>query len=215
MSLQSEQKLSLYVDHQLCSPYAMFGFIALQEKNLPFELKMVDLISKQNHQQDFSEKSFTLRVPTLTHNDFSLSESSAIIEYLDDTFVDTAVYPVERQQRARARQIQAWLRSDLLPIRAERNTQVLFYGQRFAPLSDEAMRAAQHLFSVVEHLLPVGESHLFGRWSIVDTELALMLNRLVMHGDQVPQRLADYARLQFERESVQRWMTHDRPALAS
>ena len=36
MSLQSEQKLSLYVDHQLCSPYAMFAFIALQEKKLPF-----------------------------------------------------------------------------------------------------------------------------------------------------------------------------------
>jgi glutathione S-transferase len=33
-----------------------------------------------------------------------------------------------------------------------------------------------------------------------------MLNRLVMHGDPVPATLADYATLQFQRPSVQKWM---------
>jgi len=215
MSQKLEQKLTLYVDDQCCSPYAMSVFVALHEKKLPFELKMINLAAKKIQEQDFVRKSLTQRVPTLVHDGFSLSESSAIVEYLDETFPEVSLYPKDLQWRARARQVQAWLRSDLMPIRVERNTQVLFYGQRFAPLSSEALAAARHLYEVVETLLPVGEHHLFGEWSIADTDLALMLNRLVMHGDEVPQRLADYAREQFQRPSVQLWLNQNRPVLAA
>jgi glutathione S-transferase len=40
---------------------------------------------------------------------------------------------------------------------------------------------------------------LFGSWCIADVNLALMLNRMVLHGDPVPKRLADYAAHQFDR----------------
>ncbi|MDH4191976.1 MAG: glutathione S-transferase, partial [Betaproteobacteria bacterium] len=43
--------------------------------------------------------------------------------------------------------------------------------------------------------------------------LALMLNRLVLNGDSVPERLAAYARRQWERPSVRRWVDRERPAL--
>ncbi|MCA3783732.1 MAG: glutathione S-transferase, partial [Burkholderia sp.] len=56
-------------------------------------------------------------------------------------------------------------------------------------------------------------AHLFGEWSIADVDLAVMLNRLVLNDDPVPQRLADYARGQWERASVQRWVKLKRPPL--
>jgi hypothetical protein len=37
-------------------------------------------------------------------------------------------------------------------------------------------------------------------------ELALMLNRLVVNGDSVPQKLKDYAGGQWQRESVKQWV---------
>ncbi|HGZ2178582.1 TPA: glutathione S-transferase, partial [Escherichia coli] len=36
--------------------------------------------------------------------------------------------------------------------------------------------------------------------------LALMINRLVLHGDEVPERLVDYATFQWQRASVQRFI---------
>ncbi|MGV8577848.1 glutathione transferase, partial [Pseudomonas aeruginosa] len=46
----------------------------------------------------------------------------------------------------------------------------------------------------------------FREWCIADTDLALMLNRLVMHGDPVPERLRHYAHKQWQRPSVQAWL---------
>lgn len=208
-----ESRFRLYADAQFTSPYAMSVFVTLHEKQLPFDLSTVDLDSHANHEAKYAATSLTQRVPTLVEGDFALSESSAITEYLEEAFPQTRVYPQDRLLRARARQVQAWLRSDLMPIREERSTQVVFYGVRGAPLSSAAQAAAQKLLSAAEALLPVNAENLFGDWCIADTDLAVMLNRLVMHGDPVPARLAAYATRQWQRPSVQLWAKLDRPAL--
>ncbi|MGZ2748516.1 glutathione transferase [Burkholderia stagnalis] len=205
--------LRLYADAQYTSPYAMSVYVALQEKSLPFELVTVDLGNRAHFAPDYAATSLTQRVPTLVHDGFALSESSAITEYLDETFPGTRLYPADRQLRARARQVQAWLRSDLMPIRAERSTEVLFYGPSPEPLSGLAQAAARKLFAAADALLAPGAANLFGDWCIADVDLAVMLNRLVMNDDPVPTRLADYARAQWERPSVQRWVKLARPPL--
>lgn len=204
--------LRLYVDAQYASPYAMSVFVALHEKQLAFDMSSLDLGALEHRADGFSQLSLTQRVPTLVHGEFALSESSAITEYIDETFTEGApLYPAEPRNRARARQLQAWLRSDLMPIRQERPTEVIFYGPAGVPLSAVAHRAAKTLFQVAQALLADGAENLFGDWSIADVDLALMLNRLVMNGDAVPQRLASYADRQWQRPSVQRWVALERP----
>ncbi|WP_233804763.1 glutathione transferase [Paraburkholderia sp. HP33-1] len=208
-----QHPLHLYTDAQFTSPYVMSVFVTLREKGLPFDLSAVDLASKANHASDYAARSLTRRVPTLIHEDFALSESSAITEYLEETFPQTPVYPRDRHLRARARQVQAWLRSDLLPIRQERSTEVIFYGARGGPLSPIAEEAAQKLFAAADALLPDHSPNLFGEWCIADTDLALMLNRLVLNGDTVPLKLKEYATQQWQRASVQQWVQLERPPL--
>lgn len=203
----------LYVDAQYTSPYAMSAFVALTEKAVPFELRTVDLNGGANHDAAYAAQSLTARVPTLVDGDFALSESSAITEYLDETCPGIALYPADPRTRARARQVQAWIRSDLMPIRVERSTIVVFYAPSGRPLSPEAQGAAHKLFRVAEALLAHGGEHLFGSWSLADVDLALMINRLVLGGDAVPPLLADYARRQWERPSVQAWVNQVRPPL--
>lgn len=203
----------LYTDAQYTSPYAMSVFVALKEKRLPFDLRSVDLDSGANHAADYVSDSLTARVPTLVDGTFALSESSAITEYLDDVYAGIALYPAAPQDKARARQVQAWLRSDLLPIRLERSTIVVFYQPSQAPLSNAAQGAANKLFRAADSLLAHGGDHLFGDWSIADVDLTLMLNRLLLNGDAVPPRLANYARRQWARPSVQEWVDLARPPL--
>lgn len=110
-------------------------------------------------------------------------------------------------QKARpARQVQAWLRSDLMPIREERSTDVVFAAAKKPPLSEAGKKSADKLFETAGVLLSHGGQNLFGEWSIADTDLALMLNRLVLNGDEVPAALVDYATFQWQRASVQRYV---------
>ena len=205
--------MRLYVDHMYTSPYALSVFVTLREKGLAFDTITLDLDAAQQHAADFARLSLTQRVPTLVEGDFALSESSAITEYLEQAYPGTPVYPADPKLRARARQIQAWLRSDLLPIRQERSTMVVFYGQKMPPLSPVAEAAAAKLISAAQDLLVGNPAYLFGDWSIADVDLAVMLNRLILNGDSVPGELVEYAQRQWQRPSVQAWVNQQRPAL--
>ncbi|WP_455917781.1 glutathione transferase [Pseudomonas cerasi] len=205
--------LRLYVDSQFTSPYAMSVFVTLREKGLAFDMLTLDLDTAQNQTADFTQLSLTQRVPTLVEGEFALSESCAITEYLEQVYPETPVYPADPQQRARARQVQAWLRSDLLAIRQERSTLVVFYGQKMPPLSPAAEAAVRKLFSATQTLLAGNPPYLFGEWSIADLDLAVMLNRLILNGDSVPTEWVDYAQRQWQRPSVQAWVNLQRPAL--
>ena len=203
----------LYVDANFASPYALVTFVSLLEKRISFETETVDLVARANQGPDFARTSITRRVPTLVHDGFSLSESSAICEYLDETFPGTRLYPTDPRDRARARQIQAWLRSDLMPIRDERPTFVVFCGATRPALSAQAREAADKLFSAALALLDGRTDNLFGDWSIADVDLAMMLQRLIVLGDPIPKRLVDYATLQWRRPTVQQWVHRARPPL--
>jgi glutathione S-transferase len=209
----NHRPLSLYVDAHFTSPYAMSAFVTLREKGLEFELLTLNLDTAENQTEAFAQLSLTGRVPTLVQGEFALSESSAITEYLEDVFPQVPVYPAEPRQRARARQVQAWLRSDLMPIRQERSTLVVFYGFKGEPLSPVAEAAAHKLISAAQALLADGREYLFGAWSIADVDLAVMLNRLILNGDSVPANLVAYAQHQWQRPSVQEWVKQARPSL--
>ncbi|WP_410211338.1 glutathione transferase [Aquirhabdus sp.] len=206
-------ELNLYVDTQYASPYAMSVFVALTEKRLPFNMTAVDLERGENHAEAYAGTSITGRVPTLVDGDFSLSESSAITEYLEEKYPEIAIYPKQLQKRARVRQIQAWLRSDLLPIRQERSTEVIFYQAQTQPLSEQAHLTAQKLFRATNQLITTQSQYLFEDWCIADIDLALMLNRLILAGDDVPEHLVAYAKYQWQRPSVQLWVNQKRPLL--
>ena len=91
---------------------------------------------------------------------------------------------------------------------------VLFYGPSAIPLSAEAQSAAQKLFAGASALLSHGGPYVCGTdWCIADVDLAIMLNRLVLNGDAVPQNLVNFASRQWERASVRLWVDQDRSSI--
>ncbi|MCS2155156.1 glutathione transferase [Scandinavium goeteborgense] len=201
--------ITLWSDNHFYSPYVMSVYVALQEKGLAFSLKTVDLAKGEHLQSGWKGYGLTRRVPLLEVDTFELTESSAITEYLDERFAPPQwerLYPHDIEKRARARQIQAWIRSDLMPIREERSTDVVFGGVNKPALSNAGEKAAAKLYDTASALLSHGKPNLFGEWSVADTDLALMINRLVLNGDDVPEQLVDYASFQWQRASVQRFL---------
>jgi glutathione S-transferase len=204
--------MRLFVDSKFVSPYALSAFVALRVKGLDVELDTIDLATRQNLDDDFFQTSVTSRVPTLIVDNFSISESSAIAEYLEELQPTPNLYPQNIQDRAKARQVQAWLRSDLLALRQDRPTEVIFYKPIPEELTPAGKIAADKLIKTTTLLLKDGRPNLFGSWSIADVDLALMLNRLIFNGDSVPNLLKQYAAQQWQHPAIQEWMDIKRPA---
>ena len=150
-------ELTLWVDAFWISPYAFSSFVALEEKGLAYDVEEMAMHRVEYRAPDYAKHSLTARVPMLRHRDFYLSESSAIAEYLEEAFPGTPrLLPEDVQQRARARQIMAWVRSDLMPIREERSAETIFYAPSTEPLSPKAEQAAAKLLAAVDSLLGLG-----------------------------------------------------------
>jgi glutathione S-transferase len=201
----------LYVDRFWISPYVFSCFVALREKNIAFETREVGLDRADQKADDYRARSVTGRVPSLTDGDFSLAESQAIIEYLEDVQPEPPILPRDPKARARARQLLAWIRSDLDALRAERPTTTMFYDQTSVPLTKAGEDAAAKLIDVASRVIPDGVAQLFGAWSIADADLAFMLHRLITNGHDLPEKVRDFAELQWSRPSVVEFVRRDRP----
>jgi glutathione S-transferase len=207
------EPLVLHVDGFWNSPYAFSAFVCLTEKGLPFETREVDLHERAQKTPAYRTLSVTGRVPVLEHGAFRLSESSAIVEYLEDVFPPPrypAMLPADARERARARQIMAWIRSDLMPIREERPTSSFFYRRQMPPLSAAGRQAAEKLIAVASTFIPDGRTSLFDAFTIADADLAMMLQRLIGNGEEVPPNLRAYAEAQWRRPSVRAFVERER-----
>jgi glutathione S-transferase len=205
---------ALYAESLWISPYVFSSLVALRAKRAAFDVVEVTLLDGAHQKPEYRESSVTGRVPSLEHAGFRLAESSAIAEYLEEVLAPPQhprLLPEPLRERARARQLMSWLRSDLAALRDARSTVTMFYRFRLQPLSGQAQRDVERLVRVAEQLVPANGGPLFGDWCLADSELAFMLHRLILNGEPVPERIAAYARAQWTRPSVREFVEHARP----
>lgn len=211
--------LTLYADQTWESPWAFHAMVALDELGVPYELDPIQRPIAKDIGDRLREHALLGKVPCLVDGDFWLTESSAISEYLAETFAPPAyprLLPADPKQRARARQVMSWLRTSLMGLREDRPTSSVFMRPVTTPLGEKAMRDRDELLGVTTKLLaaPGDRNTLFDDWSIADADLALMLMRLVANGDPVPDRIRAYAGAQWERPSIRSFLAHIPTALA-
>ena len=208
MSSVAAADLELFGNSRLTSPYVLSVYAALVEKGLPFTLSLLNLEQGEQHRPDFVAHSVSNRVPTLRHGRFWVSESLAILEYLEEAFPPPRyprLFPEQLEERARVRMVQGLVRSDFLPIREERSTETIFYGDPIQPLTPQAEAARERLLRIAAAVLG-SRSSIASSFSIADIDLATLLQRLVANGDPVPAPLASYARSVWQRPAIQQWL---------
>lgn len=92
--------------------------IALQLKQLPYEVRLVHLVNDggQQHAADYRRLNPQELVPTLMHGDLTLRQSLAIVEYLDELWPQTPLRPESAADRARVRALAEVVACDIHPI---------------------------------------------------------------------------------------------------
>lgn len=211
----TSRRATLYAETLWASPYVFSSWVALREKGLAIDVVEVSLLDLAHLEPAYRDPSLTAKVPALVHDGFWLAESSAIAEYLDDVFAPPEfprLLPEAPRERARARQLMAWFRSDLGALRDERPTVTMFFQPTTRPLSPTASGDVAKLVRVAEQVVRPSGGPLFGGWSLADSELAFMLHRLILNQDVLPERLRAWAAVEWSRPSVREFVTHARPA---
>ena len=128
------------------SPISRRVWIALLEKELPFDPVVVDLRGKQ-FEKDFLAISPFHHVPVVVHEDVRVLESIAILDYLDRQFRQRPLSPTTPADVARMRMLQLMVTNELLP------KLVSVVNAEHQPLSEKALAHLETCFRFLEDQL--------------------------------------------------------------
>jgi maleylacetoacetate isomerase/maleylpyruvate isomerase len=92
--------------------------IALNYKNLDYTYKPIHLLKDggEQNQEPYRQLNPIGGVPTLTHNGKSISQSMAIVEYLDEAFPQQKLFPTDIYLKNKTRQICEIINADIHPL---------------------------------------------------------------------------------------------------
>lgn len=94
------------------SPYSVSSQkvrMALAEKNLSWDNRLVDIVGGEHLGDEFRQLNPRCEVPVLMHDDLVLTDSSLINEYLDETFPQVPLVPQVPAQRYAMRHWIDWI----------------------------------------------------------------------------------------------------------
>src|SRR6218665_452844 len=108
--------------------------IALALKGLDYDYRAIHLVRDEQHGEPFASASASHLVPLLKDGDALLSQSLAIIEYLDETHPEPALLPADALGRAWVRGLAQDIACEIHPIN---NLRVLRYLTRDMGLDED------------------------------------------------------------------------------
>lgn len=98
------------------SPFAWNVWLTLEHKQLPYEFNLLSLRNGELKTPEYLAINPHGKVPSLIDDGFSVWETFAIIEYLEEKYPEHPVLPLDPKQRANIRRISAETYSYLYPV---------------------------------------------------------------------------------------------------
>jgi glutathione S-transferase len=198
----------LFIGNKNISSWSMRAWIALREKGVAFEERVIDFNDPGRLPLELARLSPAARVPVLNDDGVIVFDSLAIMEYIEETFPGPALLPGGRASRARARSLLAWMHAGLADLRRGIPFEMTF-GERALEVSEGARRDAGTLLSALEQELEQsGGPYLFGAVSFADLTFAPVLRRLAAGKITLEgrPRIVRWAAELMGRDSVREWI---------
>jgi glutathione S-transferase len=192
------------------SPYVRKVLIFAAEKGIELELKPVALGQPD---PEFRAVSPFGKMPGFADDDFRISDSTAIVTYLEAKYPEPALLPADPAERARAVWYEEFVDTIMVPSGAKvffnRIVAALIGREGDLAVAEKALAEEMPpLYEYLESVAPAGEGWLVGdRLSIADISVAsVCVNMMHCGGSPDPARypkLTAYVQRWFERPSLQ------------
>jgi glutathione S-transferase len=197
----------LYIGNKNISSWSLRAWLALREKGVAFEERVVDLRAP-DHAPDLATISPARTVPALHDGDLVVYDSLAIMEYAEEAFPGPALMPRDPRERARVRSLLAWMHAGFAEMRRGMPFEGTFHAHPVAA-PDAALRDAARAAEAWERELTRSDGpYLLGALSLADLTFVPVIRRLRAHGFPLARypRAAVWATELMGRESVREWM---------
>lgn len=207
--------LTLYIGEKNISSWSMRPWLALKEKGIPFDEQLIALQDPGRHEK-LAALSPNKKIPFLKDGDLVVTESIAIMEYLEDKFPTPALLPKDLGLRAEARMLGAMMHAGYANMR-----RALSFDKAFLPEPPPPDEAA---LADVAEVLALWEAQRRkhqgrGDWLVGDLSTADLMFAPVVHRllgfkiDTSRHPLATrWMTALFARPSVREWMDAARAA---
>jgi len=90
--------------------------IALAVKDISYEYRAINLLSSDHTTAEYLALNPMKEVPLLVYEGRGVAQSLPIIEYLEELFPKPSIFPADRYQRAKSRQLAEIIASDTQPV---------------------------------------------------------------------------------------------------
>ena len=201
------------------SPFARKVLAFAAEKDIALETRPVGLRSTD---PEFLAASPFGKIPALTDGDFSISDSSAIVAYLDATKSDPVLIPADPRERARVTWFDEFADTIVFPVFIK-----MFFNRVVSPLflrepgdlaaADRA--EAEELPAVLDYIeaqVPASGYLVGDRLTLADLAVASPFVNLAHSGVDISGRtaLSGYVQGILERPSFASWIAREKRAIA-
>ena len=196
--------MQLYIGNQNYSTWSLRAWLIFDNYNLNAEVIKLKLFTSDFY-DTLTKVTPTAKVPTLVDGDVAVWDSLAILEYVNDAYLNGVAWPASVAERALARAISAEMHSGFFNIRNE--LPMNCRANRKPVLSESAQKDIARINAIwSEQMEKYPEGWLFGEWSIADAMFAPVTLRVETYGIKLSDKDQQYQQRVLNSPSIKKWL---------
>lgn len=196
--------MQLFIGNQNYSSWSLRAWLIFSQYNLDVEVIKLKLFTEDFY-QTLEGITPTAKVPILVDEDITVWDSFAILEYVNERYLQGSAWPSDVLERAKARAISAEMHSGFFDLRNELPMNIR--ARRNVKLSDGALKDIARIDAIwAEQAKLYPDGWLFGEWSITDAMYAPVALRFLTYGIELSEGAKAYQKKVLTSDSLQQWL---------
>lgn len=197
--------MQLYIANQNYSTWSLRAWLIFAHYQLPVEHRKLQLCTPEFY-TTLQAITPTAKVPALQDGDIVVWDSLAILEYVNDNYLNGQAWPADKADKAKARAISCEMHSGFNALRNEMPMNCR--ARRHIELSDAAQQDIARIDALwCEQMARYPGQWLFGEWSIADAMFAPVALRFKTYGIELSAGAAQYRDHVLASPTIQRWLS--------
>ncbi|RJX71976.1 glutathione S-transferase family protein [Vibrio sinensis] len=196
--------MQLFIGNQNYSSWSLRAWLIFSQYNLDVEVVKLKLFTEDFY-QTLEGITPTAKVPILVDDGITVWDSFAILEYVNERYLQGNAWPSDVLDRAKARAISAEMHSGFFELRNELPMNIR--ARRNVDLGDGALKDIARIDAIwAEQAELYPDGWLFGEWSIADAMYAPVALRFLTYGIELSEGAKAYQKKVLASDSLQQWL---------
>ncbi|EPG0528563.1 glutathione S-transferase family protein [Vibrio harveyi] len=196
--------MKLFIANQNYSSWSLRAWLIFSQFKLDVEITKLKLFTEDFY-KTLEDITPTAKVPVLMDGDATVWDSLAILEYVNEQYLQGRAWPSDSAVRAKARAIASEMHSGFFDLRNELPMNIR--ARRKVDLTEGARKDIARIDAIwAEQAKLHPNGWLFGEWSIADAMYAPVALRFQTYGIELSEGAKAYQQKVLASESLKQWL---------